>query len=92
MKDLVLRKLLRQAGGVPATPEAEMPLGFDTRVLAQLRAKGSAPDYLSLFAKRTAILAAIVILLAGGFGWYAAAGSEDDAYLLADNVIEQNLD
>ncbi len=91
MNDETLRQMLRVAGRTPAA-EAAMPFGFDTRVLAALRATPEAPDFIRPLARRTAILALGVILLAG-FGWYQTISDDDysSAYAMADTVIERNI-
>ena len=62
-REEILNRLFRAATG-PA-PSAEMPFGFDTRVLAL--ARESAPNgsvIIALFARRAAILALAVIAFA----------------------------
>lgn len=91
MNDDTLKKLLRLAGEVPP-PDAEMPFAFDTRVLAHVAAARNVPDFIAVIARRTAMIAAAVILVAG-FGWYQTSSDDDDtaAYAMADTVIDQNM-
>jgi hypothetical protein len=71
-----------------------MPFGFDTRVLALVRASspnGSA--IIALFAQRAAMIALAVIALAS-VGVYHASTSNDDLpaeYAMADNAIQSSL-
>jgi len=77
-----------------AAPPAEMPFGFDTRVLALTRASspnGSA--FIALFAQRAAMIALAVIALAS-VGVYRASTSDNDLpaeYTMADNAIQSSL-
>lgn len=92
MNDQTLRKILHLAGKAPAGPAAEMPFGFDTRVLARLRAKENTPDFIGRLARGTIIVATAIILLAG-FGWYQTDSDDDvsSAYAMTDHVIERNI-
>ena len=90
--DEILNRLLRAATG-PA-PSAEMPFGFDTRVLAL--AHEPSPNgsvVIARFAQRAAMIALAVIALAS-FGVYRTSASNNDLpaeYALVDNAIESNL-
>jgi len=88
----MLDRLFRAA--TATTPPAEMPFGFDTRVLAL--AHESSPngsDIIALFAQRAAMIALAVIALAS-VGVYRASTSNNDLpveYAMADAVIQNNL-
>jgi hypothetical protein len=92
-------KMLRRLLGAAAENEtpAEMPFGFDTRVLARLREtapNGSA--VIALFARRVTIMALAVMVLALA-GLYGASVSEGNAettngYRMVDTAIENNLE
>jgi hypothetical protein len=88
----ILDRLFR-AAIIPAPP-AEMPFGFDTRVLAlahELPTNGSA--VIARFAQRAAMIALAVIALAS-FGIYRTAASNNDLpaeYAMADTAIQNNL-
>jgi hypothetical protein len=90
--DEILDRLFRAA--TVAAPPAEMPFGFDTRVLALARASspnGSA--FIALFAQRAVIIALAVIALAS-VGVYRASTSDNDLpaeYAMADNAIQSSL-
>lgn len=94
MKETPLDRLLARARDIEAP--AEMPFGFDTRVLAQVRANslnGSA--VITRFLRQASALASIVIAL-GAIGVYRsgdASANDDDTsgYGMADTAIESNL-
>lgn len=91
-RDEILNRLLRAAKG-PASG-AEMPFGFDTRVLAL--AQESAPNgsvIIALFARRAAILALAIIAFAS-VGLYRASTWNNEfpaEYAMADTAIQSNL-
>ena len=88
----ILDRLFRAA--IAPVPPKEMPFGFDTRVLALVRASspnGSA--IIARFAQRVAMIALTVIALAS-VGVYRASTSNDDLpaeYAMADNAIQSSL-
>ena len=91
-RDEILDRLFRAA--IAPVPPKEMPFGFDTRVLALVRASspnGSA--IIGLFAQRAAMIALAVIALAS-VAVYRASTSNDDLpaeYAMADNAIQNSL-
>jgi hypothetical protein len=91
-RDEILDRLFRAA--IAPVPPKEMPFGFDTRVLALVRASslnGSA--IIARFAQRVAMIALTVIALAS-VGVYRASTSNDDLpaeYAMADNAIQSSL-
>ena len=90
--DEILDRLFR-AATTPAPP-AEMPFGFDTRVLALARERspnGSA--IIAQFAQGAVIVALTVIALAS-VGVYRASTSDNELpaeYAIADTAIQNNL-
>ena len=88
----ILNRLFR-AATCPA-PSAEMPFGFDTRVLALTHE--SSPNgsiVIAQFAQRAAMIALAVIALASA-GVYRASTSNDELpteYAMVDNAIQSNL-
>jgi hypothetical protein len=90
--DEILDRLFR-AATAPAPP-AEMPFGFDTRVLAL--AHESSPNgsiVIARFAQRAAMIAVAVIALAS-VGVYRTSTSSDDLpaeYAMADTAIQNSL-
>jgi hypothetical protein len=91
-RDEILDRLFR-AATAPAPP-AEMPFGFDTRVLALARElPGNGSALIALFAQRAAMIALALIVLAS-FGVYRTSASNNDLpaeYALVDNAIQSNL-
>jgi hypothetical protein len=91
-RDEILDRLFR-AATAPAPP-AEMPFGFDTRVLALARElPGNGSAIIALFAQRAAMIALALIALAS-FGVYRTSASNNDLpaeYALVDNAIQSNL-
>ena len=91
-RDEILDRLFRAA--IAPVPPKEMPFGFDTRVLALVRASspnGSA--IIALFAQRAAMIALAVIALAS-VGVYRASTSDNDLpteYAMVDKAIQSNL-
>jgi hypothetical protein len=91
----ILRRLLRLA--VQGRPPAQMPFGFDSRVLARVReasANGSA--VIALFARRVMTIACAVIALAAA-GLYTVSFFESNAdvtneYGMFDSAIQNNLE
>ena len=79
MKDVDLDRLLRAAASQKDAP-AEMPFGFDTRVLAQCRAQTDTSSVgLTRLVRRVALMAVGIIVV-------AAAG----AYIETDRTHESN--
>ena len=90
--DEILDRLFRAATAPP--PPAEMPFGFDTRILAL--AHESSPNgsiVVARFAQRAAMIALAVIALAS-IGVYRASTSDNDLpaeYAMVDSAIQSNL-
>jgi hypothetical protein len=64
MKDHALDRLLRSAAQATAGEvPAEMPFGFDTRVIALWRALGAKPNGVAPLLRRVALLSAAVIAI-----------------------------
>ncbi len=90
----ILRRLLHAARQSDA--QAEMPFGFDTRVLA--RARDVAPNgsaVIALFTRRATGIALAVMALAAA-GLYGASFSDMSAettneYGIVDSAIQNNL-
>jgi hypothetical protein len=92
-----LQRLLRAASAQPEAP-AEAPFGFDTRVVAQWRARRREPNGdLRAFARiirRVAVGALLITTCAGAGAWWQLESSDEldeattNAYAIADSVIE----
>jgi hypothetical protein len=100
MRDSNLDRLLRSAAQTEE-PAVTAPFGFDTRVLALLRAaRGESSGALQEFAlavRRIAAVAVVVMAFAGvGAYWQLAQNDDDDepltnAYAIADNAMDSDL-
>jgi hypothetical protein len=93
--DRILRGLLSTAAA-QKEEEAQMPFGFDTRVLARLREAGlNGSAVVALFARWGTIIACALIALAAA-GLYGTSGSDTTAevtneYGIVDSAIQSNL-
>lgn len=97
-RDSQIDRLLRAASAAPDEAAAEMPFGFDTRVLAAWRAQRSegGADFweIARIFRRVAVAAAVVTVFASGAAfWQMQENDEYDeptanAYAIADSVIE----
>jgi hypothetical protein len=63
MKDHEIDRLLRSASKTGDETPAEMPFGFDTRVVALWRALGVKPNGIASLLRRVALLSAAVIAI-----------------------------
>ena len=96
--DAELDRLLRAASSAEEAP-AEMPFGFDTRVVALWRATRSSTNGFGFarMLQRVALAAIVVTVAAGGAAWWQAADSTDStdsfasAYAIADTEIETGV-
>ena len=91
-----LQRLLRAAAQVKDDAPAEMPFGFDTRVIALSRRNGNGVIFGALL-RRVALIAAAVIVLATG-GAYLEFNSNGDTidasgneYAIADSAIQDEI-
>jgi hypothetical protein len=87
----IVRRLLRAA--IDADGDAEMPLGFDTRVLACVR-EGKEDYLIAGLARRAATFALVIIALAAAGVYRSSASASTDYesdYALVDNAIENQL-
>jgi hypothetical protein len=91
-----LDRLLRSAAQAKEDAPAEMPFGFDTRVIALSRKNGNGAAFGALL-RRVAFAALAVIVLASG-GAYLEFNRNDDSitgsgneYAIADSVIQDEV-
>jgi hypothetical protein len=63
MKGHEIDRLLRSAAQARREPPAEMPFGFDTRVVALWRGAGAKPNGVASLLRRVALLSAAVIAI-----------------------------
>jgi hypothetical protein len=63
MKDHEIDRLLRSAAQASSEAPAEMPFGFDTRVVALWRSLAAKPNGIASLLRRVALLSALVIAI-----------------------------
>ncbi|HEV2803767.1 MAG TPA: hypothetical protein VGW57_02435 [Chthoniobacterales bacterium] len=96
MKADDLDRLFHSAANAPGEPPVEAPFGFATRVVAGWRSDkngGNDAAELSRFLRRAGVIAAAVVVLAGGAAYrqyreeskFAAPTNE---YLIVDSAIQ----
>ncbi len=96
MSDVDLDRLLRSASRAENDAPAEMPFGFDTRVIALSRRNGNGPAMAGLL-RRVAVLAAGVIVLATAGAWFEFNQNSDtiegvgNEYAIADSAIQDEV-
>ena len=97
MKSTDVDRLLRSAANAPDEPAMEAPFGFATRVVAAWRSGrdgGNEAVELSRFLRRAGVIAAAVLVLAGGATYrqyrdetrFAALPTNE--YVIADSAIQ----
>src|SRR5205807_9983666 len=92
MNDVDLQRLLRAAAQIKDDAPAEMPFGFDTRVVALSRRNGNGALFGTLL-RRVAFVATAVIVLASAGAYFefnkngdvSTAGNE---FAIADSAIQ----
>jgi hypothetical protein len=96
MNDPALNRLLRSAAQAHDDAPAEMPFGFDTRVIALSRRNGNGAAFGALL-RRVAMAAAAVIILASA-GAYLEFDRNTDAmvasgneFAIADSAIQDEV-
>ena len=96
MKDADVDRLLRAAAQAKGDAPAEMPFGFDTRVVALSRRSGNGAAFGTLL-RRVAFVAAAVIVFATAGAYFEfnrngdafeASGNE---FTFADSVIQDEV-
>lgn len=92
-----LDRLLRAAAQAKEESPAEMPFGFDTRVIALSRKNGNGALFGGLLRRVTLVAAAVIVLASAGTYFefnqngddaFAASGNE---YAIADSVIQDEV-
>lgn len=99
-RDLELGRLLRAAAKESDASPAEMPFGFDTRVVARWRGQaaeaGASTREFARLLRRVAMVAVVVTAFAAAGSYWELDGGDDDelgspltdAYTIADNAID----
>lgn len=96
MNDVGLDRLLRNAARVKDDTAAEMPFGFDTRIVALSRRNGNGAAF-AMFVRRIAVLAAAVIVLATAGAWFEFNQNGDgvegigNEFAIADSAIQDEM-
>jgi hypothetical protein len=96
MNDADVDRLLRSAALVKDDASAEMPFGFDTRVIALSRRNGNGAAFGALL-RRIALAAAAVIVFASAGAYLEFARSGDavetfgNDYAIADSAIQDEV-
>ena len=96
MNDVGLDRLLRNAARVKDDAPAEMPFGFDTRVVALSRRNGNGAAF-TMFVRRIAVVAAAVIVLATAGAWFEFNQNGDgvegigNEFAIADSAIQDEM-
>ena len=96
MKDVELDRLLRAASKDKDEAPAEMPFGFDTRVIALSRRNGNGAVFGALL-RRVALMAAAVIVLASAGAWVEFNRNDDasvasgNEFAIADSAIQDEV-
>ncbi len=96
--DSKLARLLHNAAGVADDRANDLPLGFDTRMVALWRSSraGEWSDF-SRFLRRVTVLSAAIMLVSSVFAVRQLSDDENDedsswnAYAIADNAIQTEL-
>jgi len=96
MKGKDLERLLRSAAQAKESDPAEMPFGFDTRVLALWRSKGNGTMAgLTRLVRQVTLVAAAVIVLTTAAAYVELNQNRDpnemNEYALADAAIQDEL-
>jgi hypothetical protein len=98
VKDVDLDRLMRAAAQVKDDSPAEMPFGFDTRVIALSRRNGNGGAFGALL-RRVALAAAAVIILATAGAWLEfnrdgdeiVASGNGNEFAIADSAIQDEV-
>jgi hypothetical protein len=94
--DAKLDRLLRNAAKAAGETPAEMPFGFDTRVIALARKNGNGAVFGTLL-RRVALVAAAVIVFASAGAYLEFNSSSDpvfasgNEFAIADSAIQDEV-
>jgi hypothetical protein len=96
MKDVDVDRLLRNASRAKDEAPAEMPYGFDTRVIALSRRNGNGAAF-AMFVRRIAVVAAAVIVFATAGAWFEFNQNGDalegisNEFAIAESAIQDEM-
>ncbi len=84
-----IERLLQAAATLAPEPEAAMPFGFDTRVVARWRATFPPDSVAIVHLLRRVIFIAVTLIVLAGAGAYRefSQGDDNDEYTLTDSAI-----
>ena|SRR5437764_7974706 len=94
MKDEKIDRLLRAAANAGDEDPAEMPFGFDTRLIALWRASRPKPNGVTSLVRRVALASAVVIVISTIAALYEARENREvgesfiNDYAIADSAIQ----
>jgi hypothetical protein len=99
MKPTDVDRLLRSAANAPKPIAAEVPFGFETRIVASWRSgNGSRNDFadLSRFLRRAGVIAGAVLVLAGAAAYRqyrdeVKFATPTNEYAIADSAIQSEF-
>lgn len=97
MTDPDLDRLLKSAAQAGASESIEMPFGFDTRVVALWRAKGSVTRGLSALLRRVVLMATVVVIVASAGVYHQIDQTRElsepstNEFAIADSVIQDEF-
>jgi hypothetical protein len=97
MKDHEVDRLLRSAAQAVDEAPAEMPFGFDTRVIAVWRSLAANPNGLASLLRRIALLSAVVIAIStlAAVGEIKESREQDNdftnEFAIADTAIQDEF-
>jgi hypothetical protein len=97
MKDHEIDRLLRSAAQTDAEAPAEMPFGFDTRVVALWHAMAAKPNGIAALLRRVALLSAVVIAISTLAAVREIKQSQDQSndftneFAIADTAIQDEF-
>ena len=91
-----LDRLLRSAAQAPDEAPAEMPFGFDTRVVALARRNGNGPAFAGLLRRITLVAAVVIVLASAGAYLEFSTGSDavfapGNEFAIADSAIQDEV-
>src|SRR3954451_7386908 len=97
MRDPELDRLMRAAAAAPNERPAEMPFGFDTRVLALARGERGNDAWIASLIRRVAVAAMVVTAFASAAAYWQMSENDElaepftNTYAIADNAIDMEL-
>jgi len=93
MKPDFWKRLAETARRAPAGPPAEMPFGFDTRVIAGWRGRQQPEEALpwTLLLRGALVCASLILLLSVAMNYQALKEREPGSVAIADSAIRMSM-